>query len=207
MAGSGQRDGVSGAVAAGSAARNAMFGSLLGVQGRLAGWVVGAWCGLWVMGGAWAQEVPAIGGRWVLVDDPQALKARQAAAVDEAVASLNFALRPIARHFLTHAVKNCGEMALRLDDSVFGLRCDAQSELRRTRTGPTPNIVGVDGEPYAFGLFVNEQRVLVDFSGEKGGERSTFRITEGGLLKLSKEIYSEQLPAPIRWAVTYRKVD
>ncbi|MFT4624468.1 MAG: hypothetical protein ACI8PZ_003127 [Myxococcota bacterium] len=147
---------------------------------------------------------PALSGNFQLAEDPASLQATHAAAVDAAVASMAWLMRPIARPFLKNSVKNCARMQLDLTGEVFRLQCDAQPPLVRPIGPARTELVGDDGETYGVGLEVTDAWVQLTFTGERGGQKSRFEPQADGSVLLRKEIFSGHLPEPIVWTVRYR---
>ena len=154
---------------------------------------------LWV---SVALAEPELSGDWRLAEEPAALAQTHAEAVDRAVASLPWLVRPMARPFLKNSVQNCQRLQLVLDEAHLGLTCDERPPLKCSRGSEVTAVEGVDGSSYAVALEVTASAARLIFTGERGGQKSHFR-REGDALLLRKEIFSQHLPDPIVWEVRY----
>ena len=151
-----------------------------------------------------ALAEPELTGTWRLAEDPAALAQTHAKAIDDAVASLPWIMRPMARPFLKNSVNNCAALGLTFDAERFALTCDDRPPLDRVRGPAKTEFVGIDGDSYTLELDVTDASAQLTFTGERGGQRSHFR-RDGDALVLRKEIFSQHLPQPIVWEVSYER--
>jgi hypothetical protein len=151
-----------------------------------------------------AAAEPDLSGTWVLAEEPTTLARTHAVAVDDAVASLGWVMRPLARPLLRNSVNNCDQLTIALSPDQFTLACDDRPPLNRARGAESTTQIGLDGDTYALTLDVTETTLQLTFDGERGGQKSHFR-REGDHLILQKQIFSTHLPEPIRWEVKYSR--
>ena len=67
---------------------------------------------------------PAVSGSWVIDEADEVVQARHTKALDEAMASLPWAFRPIAKPFLKGTVRSCDALTLDLEATSFHAKCD-----------------------------------------------------------------------------------
>jgi len=155
-----------------------------------------------------APDLPALAtGRFVLAEPAAVYNPRLDAAVEEAIASLNFLIRPLAGLRLRPAVYEtvCPDLRLTLDAQVFTVQCaDGQPETRHLDGRDWTHMD--DGDLYRVRIVREGRSIAVSSTGERGGQANTYAFTPDGCLSLQGSIFSESLPAPLRWTLPYRRV-
>ena len=152
-----------------------------------------------------ARAEPNLDGHYRIIGDPSTLAAQREGGIDNAIASLPWLLRGIARPFLESAVHDCFTVDLHLDNEAFSVNCNHDGALIRSRTIPL-EVTGNDGRQYSIGLKVGPADVLVSWDGSQGGQRSWYKLLSNGTLQVRREIYSDKLPESITWVSTYEPI-
>ncbi|MFH1466382.1 MAG: hypothetical protein ABIO70_18505 [Pseudomonadota bacterium] len=154
-----------------------------------------------------ASDLPALAtGRFLLAETPAEYGPRLDAAVDEAIASLNFLIRPLAGLRLRPAVDAtvCPDLRLTLVGEVFTVQCaGGEVELRYLDGRDQSYLDGSD--PYRIRVTREGRSIAVVHTGERGGQAKRYTFTEDGALRLEGTIFSSSLPAPLRWTLPYRR--
>src|SRR5262245_19971867 len=86
-------------------------------------------------------------GKFVLAEPRAEVEARLAEVVEQAAASMNFLIRPIARSRLSRAVVFCSEYRLALDASDVSIVCDSRPPIERKLDNSGGKLAGLDAEP------------------------------------------------------------
>ena len=144
-----------------------------------------------------------IDGSWVLDETPAEVEARHAEALDKGLASLTWAFRPIAKPFLKGSVRSCTNIDLDVEGTAFRAKCDDRPPLKLDLSEPNADFIGEDGGKCTVKTSSVEDGLQVSFHCERGGQHNWYRKTDSGL-EITRELFSPQLPTPIRWTVRYR---
>lgn len=125
--------------------------------------------------------------------------------MDEAIASLNFLIRPLAGLRLRPAVDAtvCLDLRLTMDAQSFTVQCVGGEAETRYLDGREQFYL--DGDPYRIRVTREGRSIAVGHTGERGGQANRYIFTEDGALRLEGTIFSSSLPAPLRWTLPYRK--
>ncbi len=150
-------------------------------------------------------------GRFLLAESPTHYKPRLDTTVEKAIASLHWALRPLARLRLRPAVYEtvCHDISFVVTEELFTVRCAGQEPFSRRLDRPPEPLLDEedDGEPYQVRLDLEEDAITVTFDGPKGGQRNRYRFPGDGSLQLSGTIFSKSLPEPVVWQLPYKRAD
>ena len=153
-----------------------------------------------------ASAQPALTATWVLDEASDVVEARHASALDDAMASLPWAFRPIAKPFLKGTVRSCAQVELSLQDTAFHVKCDDRRPLDLDLSAAVADFIGDDGGACKLKTTQTDDAVQVSFYCERGGQHDWYKRTADGL-EITREVFSPQLPTPIRWTVRYRSAD
>ena len=151
-----------------------------------------------------ALAAPPVTGTWTLAEAPDALAHKHAAALELGLSRLPWAMRPLAKGQLTKTIRNCAQVELSVEGGTFRARCGAGKPFGRA-FGATAPFTGDDGKPYEITLTESDTAVVLRFSGEQGGQQTTYTQQADGSLLITKEIFSPWLEAPFSWAVRYTR--
>lgn len=163
---------------------------------------------MWTLLAALAlADDPAISGDYALALDAAGLAAVHERAVNDALKALPWAFRPIARGRLESAVRTCGGLRLDLGEALFSVQCDGQPRFEHPRDRRSGRFTADDGKTYDVSFAVDPGEVRLGFSGQEGGQRSTYLPQADGSLVLRKELFSEHLSQPVSWSVRYVRRD
>lgn len=146
-------------------------------------------------------------GRFVLTEQAPGVRRRLDTAVEHAIASLNFAIRPLARYRLRPAVYEtvCSDLFLRLTRDAFTVQCAARDAETRHFDGRDAHFEE-DGEPYEVTFAFEGDGVQVTTSGPRGGQSNCYTFDGAGGMDLRGSIFSTSLPQPLRWILPYKRV-
>lgn len=146
---------------------------------------------------------PAADGTWRFADAPAAYDARTSAAIDAAVASMNFALRPIARRMLAEKVEPCQRYVFTPSPERFTYQCDDYPPVEAPWSG-SGVYIDKEGGRVPFSVTSTSSSVSISFKGESGNQQTTFRFADGAMT-VDKVITSDKLPDPLTWGTAYRR--
>lgn len=145
-------------------------------------------------------------GHFVLDEPRDAVDARLAAVVEQAVAPMSFLIRPIARSRLERVVVACKEYRLALSASEVGVICDARAPIQRKLDNSGGKLTGLDGEePLDVVVAVAPDSVALSFKSAEGQRTTTYRFDASGGLEIAVQVTSSQIEKPMEWKVRYRR--
>ncbi len=150
-----------------------------------------------------AHAAPPISGGWRLAEASDALQVKHEQAVQTGLSRLPRAMRPLAKPQLAKTVRNCAKVELALEGEHFRARCDDEKPFEHA-VG-VGQITGKDGKPYEVTVTVSDATVTLRFSGEQGGQQTTYAPQPDGSLLLTKEVFSPWLESPFSWTVRYTR--
>lgn len=156
------------------------------------------------------DRAEALAGTYMVEEDAQA---RLRAAVEEAVANMNFVLRPVARRRLLAVNQPSARVDIVLrGDSLF-LQYSNQPELRAQRRGaprPWKNAAGesIVVEVHAPASAAPSEPLLRErYTADDGTRENRWRLDPAsGRARLDVVITSPRLPTPMRLQLTYTRV-
>jgi hypothetical protein len=145
-------------------------------------------------------------GRFLLAEAPPAYQPRLDTAVERAIASLHFAIRPLARHRLRPAVYEtvCADLSLHLTEELFAVQCAGDEPETRHFDGRDSTFTD-GGDPYRVTFAFEGRSLTVTYAGPRGGQSNTYEFDAAGALRLHGSIFSSSLPEPLRWTLPYRR--
>jgi len=129
-----------------------------------------------------------------------------AAAIETAVARMNFIKRPIARSRLkkTNAAYRRVSIQRTTDHIVIGF--DGGKPVQMPSNGTTAKWTREDGETFDVAGTWQDARVTQKFVAEDGARANVFQLNEDGReLRLEVTLTSDQLPAPLTYSLVYRR--
>lgn len=141
-------------------------------------------------------------GRYVFVS---AASSDVNAAIETAVAKMNFIKRPIARSRLKKTNPVYQQLSITSAPNGFTIAFDD----RRPVTAPTDGTVvkwtREDGEVFDVTMRVQGNTLVETFKAEDGARENSFRIEPDGALTLNVVLTSDQLPEPVKYSLRYRR--
>jgi hypothetical protein len=168
------------------------------------GRVVAALCCLCSLGGApaLAQNANLSG---VYTNDRQTGDAI-AAAIDAAVAKMNFITRPVARSRLKKTNAPHRRVTIATGDQEIAVAFDANAPVRVPADGRTAKWTRDDGEVFDVSAQWAGDRLVQTFKAEDGQRTNTFVLgPDGRALRVQVEVTSPQLPAPVRYELAFER--
>lgn len=127
-----------------------------------------------------------------------------ATAVDEAAASVNWMIRPLARPRLSEVATACPGYRFDLQGERFQVQCDGKPPFDWT-VGKTGAWEADDGESMTVSLKRSGDALVLDFTGEDGGKTFTYDFGADGALRVTQQVRSSHLPTPMTWTLAYRR--
>ena len=132
--------------------------------------------------------------------------ARIDAAIEQAVATMNFIKRPIARSRLKKTNPAYRSIAIATSDGQITVTFDERKPVAMPSGGTTVKWTRDDGEVLDVGATIEATTLKQTFKAEDGQRLNTFVLApDGRALTLEVTITSEQLPTPLRYSLTYRR--
>lgn len=163
---------------------------------------------LLVLPAALAAPGPAVQAateaRWHLVESPAVLEQRARKAVDAVVSEMNPLYRAIARRRLGKLSGTCLEYRFELTDTTFTHECTGYPPVVAPLSGAQASYTKADGEVVQLRLQLEGDAMIVRFTGDNGGQTSTFRFSEGEVHH-HRRIDSEYLPEPLILEARYAR--
>ena len=129
-------------------------------------------------------------------------------AIEEAVAGLNFLLRPLARPYLRYRIDIPEDLTIRIDGDKLYLRFGEKSGETAVVNGPW--LTEGEGEKalrihHAFDRESTE--IVQQIINDRGVRKRFLRLKDGGdRLRLRTIVESKQLSAPIDYQLNFRRV-
>lgn len=146
----------------------------------------------------------ATGSSWRLAEEAEVLERRAEEAVDAVVSEMNPLYRAIARRRLGKLSGTCPEYRFQLSDTTFTYECTGYPPVVAPLSGARASYTKADGEVVQLRLQPEGDAMVVRFTGENGGQTSTFRFSEDAVVH-HRQISSEYLPEPLVLEARYAR--
>jgi hypothetical protein len=152
------------------------------------------------------------GTTYVRVPDAAATQAILDAAVEETVQQISWAFRGFARPKLQDVATSCGRYEIERADGGDQITWQCEDRPAITReAGSSATWTNREGKSFELSVTrTTEGQVeawTADFRDKGGGKKITYRFLPDGGLEVVQEVYSSQLPQPMRWTVPYRAAE
>jgi hypothetical protein len=149
-----------------------------------------------------AQEAPIPAGTWRFV--PEQSEPIDA-AVDQAVAHLNFLIRGVARSRLRNANKPVDRIVIQYpdDDVYISLRADEPPTIS-PKSGEFAPYTRADGEVVRVKTELSDGVITQFFDSDDGQKEHVYRLLPDGAMALEVTVFSERLRAPFQYTWIYR---
>ena len=129
-----------------------------------------------------------------------------AAAIDAAVAKMNFITRPVARSRLKKTNAPHRRVAIETGVQEITVAFDANAPVRMPADGRTAKWTRADGEVFDVSAQWAGDRLVQTFKAEDGQRTNTFVLgPDGRALSVQVEVTSPQLPAPVRYELAFER--
>lgn len=145
-----------------------------------------------------AQE-PSLTGTWnqTRADDI-------AAAIDSAVADMNFIKRPIARGRLTKLNQAYKKLTITISDKEVLVKFDEREPIHMPPGGKSAPWTREDGEKFMVTAQVSKDQLIQTFKNDEGERTNIFKLgADGKSLTMSATIKSPKLPKPLVYAMSF----
>lgn len=129
------------------------------------------------------------------------------AAIDKAVAPMNFIKRPIARGRLKKTNPSYKQISFARSDTQIEIRFDDRAAVQMPANGEPIKWTREDGEVFDVSAESRDGELVQAFKAEDGTRVNTFRVSpDGKQLTLQVRITSPQLPTPVEYSLDYQKI-
>lgn len=146
---------------------------------------------------------PEPGTRFVADQPKTQIDATLEAAVDKTVSGFSWALRPLARPRLEPLATACPAYTFHIQGDEFRVRCDGKDAFT-WQAGHSGPWTSKEGETVTVSLTRSGTTWALDFSGDNGGKVFTYAF-QGSSLTVTQKVYSDKMPEPMVWTLTYSK--
>jgi hypothetical protein len=128
------------------------------------------------------------------------------AAIEKAVAAMNFIKRPIARGRLKKTNPSYRQISIVRSDVQIEIQFDDRAPVQMPANGSSVKWTREDGETFDVNADWEEGRLVQTFKAEDGQRVNTFRLgPDGSQLSLHVAISSPQLPSPVEYTLVYER--
>jgi hypothetical protein len=142
-----------------------------------------------------------IDGRWTW---DSAASDNVNAAVDRAIARMNFITRPVARRRLRNATNPAHTLLVERTADAVSMTVDIETPIRMPADGTRAPWTRRDGEVVQVSGVAREGVFVQSFHAEDGNRTNTYRIRDDGALELRVVITSARLPSVVEYTLVYR---
>ena len=146
-------------------------------------------------------------GQFRVAESKDVVEERLTAAIEQAIAPMNFIARPIARSRLRNGVVfYCERYQLALGAESLRTQCDDRRLIERRLDNSEGPVEGLQSAPVDVKVrTAGDDTVELVFTGPDGTRTTTYRFPERGALEVSSQVISPSLELPVAWKVRYRR--
>jgi hypothetical protein len=126
-------------------------------------------------------------------------------AIDAGIEKMNFIKRPIARSRLKKTNPLYQRIEIGNDGAQISVRFDAGKPVVMPANGSTAKWTRDDGEVFDVSALASGSKLQQTFTAEDGQRVNEFDLAADGTLTLRVTLTSPQLPAPVRYVLTYKR--
>ncbi len=127
------------------------------------------------------------------------------AAVDTAVAKMNFVTRPIARGRLNKTNPAYRRVAIERDEQVVRVRFDERKPIEMPANGEPVAWTREDGEQFQVSARITDDALVQTFKADDGERVNTFTANAAGQMTMEAKISSPRLPTPVIYTLLYQR--
>lgn len=124
--------------------------------------------------------------------------------IEAATAEMSFIVRGIARGRLEETNRAPDAIELSRQGDVMTVVIDGRRYAAPFDGAPV-TVTGVGGDEVALTYRRDGDRLVQTFRGEDGGRENVFRFVDAETVVLEVRVFSERLPADLRYSLTYRR--
>jgi hypothetical protein len=160
-----------------------------------------------LLAGAWAGRGQAQNAnlQGSYTNESQAANSIEA-AIDAAVAKMNFIARPVARSRLKKTNTAHRRVTIASSAQEISIAFDGNAPVRMPADGQTAKWTRDDGEVFDVSARWADDQLVQTFKAPDGQRVNTFALSpDGRTLNIQVEITSPQLPAPVTYALTFER--
>jgi hypothetical protein len=123
-------------------------------------------------------------------------------AVEQGVAQVSWALRPLARPRLASVATACPRYHVRVQGVVFSVQCEGKKTFEWTvgKTGPWTD---GHGTTHQVSLTRTGDILRLTFQGDEGGKSWAYDFSTEGALRVTQTVSSAHLAQPMSWVLDY----
>jgi hypothetical protein len=126
------------------------------------------------------------------------------AAIEAAVAKMNFIKRPIARSRLKKTNAAHHRVTIAITAQEISVAFDNNQPVRMPADGRTAKWTREDGEVFDVAARWSDDRLVQSFKAPDGERINTFALgADGRSLEVQVEVKSPQLPEPVKYSLTF----
>lgn len=127
------------------------------------------------------------------------------AAIEAAVANMNFIKRPVARRRLESTNAPYARIEIQRTAESISIAFDGQPPVVTPADGRRVKWRRSDGEVFDVWVAIGDGGLVQTFKAEDGQRVNTFRTDDAGRLTLLTTITSPQLPSPLRYELHFAR--
>lgn len=134
-------------------------------------------------------------------------QAARKAAIDKAVASLFFAIRPIARSRLSEGTRIDPTVGFAFGGGNIRVKLPPAPDAVSPESGGAVNYVDDAGEASHLSQHIYPGKLTQLYATDDGSRNNEWTLSpDGNTLKLNVNVFSPKLSAPVIYTLTYKKV-
>jgi hypothetical protein len=127
------------------------------------------------------------------------------AAIETAVAKMNFITRPIARSRLKKTNPAYERITISQNGRVINVQFDDRKPIEMPADGTSIKWKREDGEVFDVAARVIQGKLVQTFRAEDGYRVNTFSANQSGQMTMEAKIASGQLPSPVIYTLLYQR--
>lgn len=153
-----------------------------------------------------ALTVHAEEPQWVGVfENPEQSQEGIEAAIETAVAKMNFITRPIARSRLKKTNPAYERIVIERTPAVIRVQFDDRKPIEMPADGSSVKWTRDDGEVFDVSAEPGEEELRQTFKAEDGERINTFSANAAGQMTMETQVSSPQLKAPVIYTLLYER--
>lgn len=146
-----------------------------------------------------AAQEPPFNGTWTQVKADDI-----AAAIQAAVAGMNFIKRPIARSRLTKVNPAYRKVVIAISDKETLIKFDERDAIHMPPGGASAPWTREDGDKFMVAAQTGKDQLVQTFKSEDGERTNVFKLSpDGKTLTMNATIKSPQLPKPLTYNISF----
>jgi hypothetical protein len=128
------------------------------------------------------------------------------AAIEAGIAKMNFVVRSVARGRLKDVNSPYKRVQIEETSDAIQVTFDARKPVRTPLDGSTIKWTREDGQVFDASAVLKDGQLIQTFKNDEGQRINTFRLAaDAKTLTLAVELTSPQLPAPVKYQLTFER--